>query len=78
MILWTGLAPWDFEFSFPGSLMYTFPTRTGAGGDGEEQSGGRGVSRRAATVSSRKKNGARLNQFKNYYMVESVEKVLHN
>ena len=55
MILWTGLAPWDFEFPFPGRLMYTFPTCTGAGGDGEEQPGGRGVPRRAATVSSRKK-----------------------
>jgi len=24
MIRWTGLAPWDFEFSFPDSLTYTF------------------------------------------------------
>ena len=22
---WTGLAPWDFEFPFPGSLTSTFP-----------------------------------------------------
>ena len=24
MIWWTGLAPWDFEFPFPGSLIPTF------------------------------------------------------
>ena len=24
MIWWTGLAPWEFEFSFPGSLTFTF------------------------------------------------------
>ena len=24
MIWWTGLAPWEFEFSFPGSLTSTF------------------------------------------------------
>ena len=24
MIWWTGLAPWEFEFPFPGSLTYTF------------------------------------------------------
>jgi hypothetical protein len=24
MIRWTGLAPWKFEFSFPGSLAFTF------------------------------------------------------
>jgi hypothetical protein len=24
MIWWTGLAPWKFEFSFPGSLISTF------------------------------------------------------
>ena len=24
MIRWTGLAPWEFEFSFPGSLASTF------------------------------------------------------
>ena len=24
MIRWTGLAPWEFEFPFPGSLTYTF------------------------------------------------------
>ena len=24
MIWWTGLAPWEFEFLFPGSLTYTF------------------------------------------------------
>ena len=24
MIWWTGLAPWEFEFSFPGSLIPTF------------------------------------------------------
>jgi len=23
MIRWTGLAPWEFEFHFPGSLTYT-------------------------------------------------------
>ena len=25
-IRWTGLAPWDFEFHFPGSLTFTFLT----------------------------------------------------
>ena len=25
MIRWTGLAPWEFEFPFPGSLVSTFP-----------------------------------------------------
>jgi len=24
MIRWTGLAPWEFEFTFPGSLIFTF------------------------------------------------------
>ena len=24
MICWTGLAPWEFEFPFPGSLIYAF------------------------------------------------------
>ena len=24
MIWWTGLAPWEFEFLFPGSLISTF------------------------------------------------------
>ena len=24
MIWWTGLAPWEFEFAFPGSLISTF------------------------------------------------------
>ena len=24
MIRWTGLAPWEFEFPFPGSLISTF------------------------------------------------------
>jgi hypothetical protein len=24
MIWWTGLAPWEFEFPFPGSLVSTF------------------------------------------------------
>ena len=24
MIMWTGLAPWEFEFPFPGSLISTF------------------------------------------------------
>ena len=27
MILWTGLAPWEFEFPFPGSLTSTFLSR---------------------------------------------------
>jgi hypothetical protein len=26
MVWWTGLAPWEFEFPFPGSLISTFPT----------------------------------------------------
>ena len=25
MIRWAGLAPWEFEFPFPGSLTSTFP-----------------------------------------------------
>jgi len=25
MISWTGLAPWEFELPFPGSLTSTFP-----------------------------------------------------
>jgi len=28
MIRWTGLAPWEFEFHFPGSLTSTFPNRS--------------------------------------------------
>ena len=24
MLGWTGLAPWEFEFPFPGSLAFTF------------------------------------------------------
>ena len=27
MIRWTGLAPWEFEFPFPGSLISTFLER---------------------------------------------------
>jgi len=27
MIRWTGLAPWEFGFPFPGSLTSTFPNR---------------------------------------------------
>ena len=27
MIRWTGLAPWEFEFPFPGSLISTFLVR---------------------------------------------------
>ena len=27
MIWWTGLAPWEFEFPFPGSLISTFLVR---------------------------------------------------
>ena len=27
MIWWTGLAPWHFEFPFPGSLIFTFLDR---------------------------------------------------
>ena len=29
MIRWTGLAPWEFEFPFPGSLTSTFRRRGG-------------------------------------------------
>jgi len=32
MIRWTGLAPWEFEFFFPGSVTSTF--LAGAGGQG--------------------------------------------
>jgi len=28
MIRWTGLAPWEFEFPFPGSLTSTFLNRS--------------------------------------------------
>jgi len=28
MISWTGLAPWEFEFPFPGSLTSTFLTQS--------------------------------------------------
>jgi len=27
MIRWTGIAPWEFEFPFPGSLISTFLSR---------------------------------------------------
>ena len=30
MIWWTGLAPWQFEFPFPGSLISAFPETKGA------------------------------------------------
>ena len=44
MIWWTGLAPWEFEFPFPGSLISTFPWRLDlcgarAGGGGRASSG---------------------------------------
>ena len=29
MIWWTGLAPWEFEFPFPGSITSTFPGEEG-------------------------------------------------
>ena len=29
MIWWTGLAPWEFEFPFPGSITSTFPGEGG-------------------------------------------------
>ena len=29
MIRWTGLAPWEFEFPFPGSLTSTFRNQGG-------------------------------------------------
>jgi len=29
MIRWAGLAPWEFEFPFPGSLTSTFLSRVG-------------------------------------------------
>ena len=39
MIWWTGLAPWEFEFLFPGSFMSTFlyPGGHGSGGAGQER-----------------------------------------
>ena len=54
MIRWTGLAPWEFEFPFPGSLTSTFLALTqhdagavqvgggdqGIGGDVGPQGGG--------------------------------------
>ena len=30
MIWWTGLVPWDFEFPFPGSLIFTFQKAAGS------------------------------------------------
>ena len=44
MIRWTGLAPWEFEFPFPGSLTSTFlsgpgpPETLGTDLDGERAS----------------------------------------
>ena len=44
MIRWTGPAPWNFEFDFPGSLTSTFLTKrfdTEAGADrGQDVPGG--------------------------------------
>ena len=31
MMKWTGLAPWEFEFPFPGSLTSTFLVQMGRG-----------------------------------------------
>ena len=42
MIRWTGLAPWEFEFPFPGSLTSTSPL-TGGFGCGAETPGGEGA-----------------------------------
>ena len=41
MIRWTGLAPWEFEFPFPGSLTSTFlkELRMGHGSNGGGESG---------------------------------------
>ena len=39
MIRWTSLAPWEFEFPFPGSLTATFRNA----GAGESGAGARGV-----------------------------------
>jgi len=36
MIRWTGLAPWEFEFPFPGSLTSTFLHRIGRPGHDPE------------------------------------------
>ena len=38
MIRWTGLAPWRFEFPFPGSLTSTFLNRKRRTDEGEEVS----------------------------------------
>jgi len=37
MIRWIGLAPWEFEFTFPGSLTSTFPGAWNAPGCAETQ-----------------------------------------
>ena len=42
MMRWTGLAPWEFEFPFPGSLISTFlagaEETAGAGAGGGDKS----------------------------------------
>ena len=44
MIRWTGLAPWEVEFPFPGSLTSTFlqVPESEAGGGGRGAGGGAG------------------------------------
>ena len=37
MIWWTGLAPWEFEFPFPGSLTSTFLSLTSRAAEEEEE-----------------------------------------
>jgi len=37
MIRWTGLAPWEFQFPFPGSLTYLVQDVAGAEGEGGRQ-----------------------------------------
>ena len=36
MIRWTGIAPWEFEFPFPGSLTSTFLAGREEGRDGSQ------------------------------------------
>jgi len=39
MFRWTGLAPWEFEFAFPGSLTSTFLVERGRGPDAPREGG---------------------------------------
>jgi len=50
MIWWTGLAPWEFEFPFPGSLTSTFLVDHGRVAAGDGAAGGAGVHPKPSTL----------------------------